>query len=408
MTHVVLFRHTPRAVDLWNAIAEDVVILGHEQVRHRYTSDSRIDLSKVRFLESFDLPVLMGALRELQETHELRSVSTLGEEDMDTAGFLHEFFVTGPSDFAVGTMFKDKLFMRSALQGVVPQPRFRGLTDFTGTLADLAGEGFGILKPRRGAGGAGVRRLSAMEGSDSVRHTITDERMAEEAVVSDRMLTCDGMAVGGEILHFYVHEYDEMVLDSLHAGSGLTISTSRAYVDEPALIQTLFALVHAALKTLTGASDAVTPFHFEWFVDEAGLPVFCEVGRRFGGLSIPRLCRYAFDATLLEDYWRAMRGESLRIVPLSAETLPRPRRFASCYAKYRTAGRVVTAPTPSSFPQADTAFVYVVEGDITSDATAVHEDAVILELTADTHDTLRAKLDEARAVVARELRMAPA
>lgn len=189
--NVVLFRHSPRPVELWHLNDRDAIILSHESSSSRYKSVPPVDQSMVRFLVDFEVPTLFRAIREIAREHTIRSVSTLAEEDIATAGLLEEFFVTGVSEYAVGTLFKDKLFMRSALEGKIPQPDFRGLEEFTGTREQLLTEGFDIVKPRRSAGAQGVYLLDDIDDDEFAALPLCDY-IAESFIQTPRMVTVDG------------------------------------------------------------------------------------------------------------------------------------------------------------------------------------------------------------------------
>lgn len=396
--NVVLFRHSPRPVELWHLNNRDVLILSHESSRARYNSGPVVDESKVRFLEDFEAPTLFRAIRDIAQKHTILSVSTLAEEDMATAGLLEEFFVTGVSEYVAGTLFKDKLFMRSALDGKVPQPEFRGLEDFSGTREQLLTQGFGLVKPRRSAGAQGVHILNEIDDAAFVRIPLGDY-IAESFVQTPRMVTGDGFAVGHNMRHFYVHEYDATVLSSLHGRDGIAISTSKVYDESPSLLKVLFDSSLRVLETI-GSRDRVNPFHFEWFIPEDGVPVLCEVGRRFGGLGIPRLARYAFDAPVLEDYWAVVAGDAGTAPTLTRETLAYPRRRAVCYARYRVKGTVVSVPTSEEFDMAENAWIWAKRGDeFEENAVVVTDNAAVFEFIGTDAGDVEAKLADARSIL---------
>lgn len=400
--NVVLFRHSPRPVELWHLNNRDAIILAHKSSQSRYNSDPAVDNSKVRFLDDFEIPTLFNAVREISRKHSIRSVSTLGEEDMATAGLLEEFFVTGISEYVAGTLFKDKLFMRSALEGTVPQPRFRGLEEFQGTRKDLLDQDFDLVKPRRSAGAQGVYLLENLDDEEFAALPVADY-LAESFIHTPRMVTCDGFATGHAMRHFYVHEYDTTVLNSLGERDGIAISTSTVYDESSELLGALFDSSSRVLKTI-GSETRINPFHFEWFIPEDGVPVFCEVGRRFGGLGIPRIARYAFDAPLLEDYWDAMNGEESACPSLTRNTLLVPRRRAICYALYRVKGSVVSAPTSEDFGMAENSWIWAKPGDIfDEDAGVITDNTAIFEFIGTDPIDVEAKLTQARAILSERL-----
>lgn len=396
--NVVLFRHSPRPVELWHLNGHDVIILAHESSRARYDSEPVVDEKMVRFLVDFEVPTLFKALRDIAQKYTIRSVSTLGEEDMMTAGFLEEFFVKGISEYVAGTLFKDKLFMRSALEGQIPQPKFRGLEEFIGTREQLLDEGFDLVKPRRDAGAKGVYLLKDIDDDEFETIPLTDY-IAESFVQTQRMVTCDGFAVGYDVCHFYVHEYDATVLGSLATRDGIAVFTSKVYDESASLLKTLFDYSLLVLEII-GSCNRVNPFHFEWFISESGAPIFCEVGRRFGGMGIPRIARYAFDAPILEDYWSAMVGKEKMPTPLTGETLVYPKRRAICYARYRVKGEVIDVPTREDFSMAENAWIFVKPGDkFSENAKIVTDDAAILELIGTDAKDVQIKLAQACSIL---------
>ncbi|MCB4208584.1 hypothetical protein [Arthrobacter sp. UM1] len=400
---VVLFRYSPRPVELWHLNDLNVRILTLESGRDRYFTEPKVDEEKVTFLEDFEVHTLFRTIRSIREEGPIRSISTLGEDDMDIAGLLQEFFVSGLSDFAVGTLFKDKLLMRAALEGVVPQPSFRGLSEFTGTRTDLIDAGFGIIKPRRSAGAQGVARLEDLTDEEFTALNLR-ELLAESFVDTPRMVTGDGFAVGHEMQRFCVHEYDAGVLSSLkERRHGIALGTSRLYDESVETVKTLFDLSSRVIETI-GSSTRVTPFHFEWFVPAEGDPVFCEVGLRFGGMSIPRMVSYAFDCPLIEEYWAAMFSGRKAEQPLDRDHLDMPVRRAICYGRYRRSGTVVSAPAREDFPMAHNVWIWVKAGDEGGrDASVVSDNAGMVELIGDSHEDVLAKLAMVEAIMDEKL-----
>lgn len=400
---VVLFRHSPRPVELWHLNDLNVRILALESGRVRYFSAPKVNEEKVTFLNDFEVHTIFRAIRAISKAGPIRSISTLGEEDMDITGLLQEFFVSGLSDFAVNTLFKDKLFMRAALEGIVPQPAFRGLDEFTGTRTDLIDAGFGIIKPRRSAGAQGVTRLEDLTDEEFATLHLPG-MLAESFVDAPRMVTGDGFAVGHEMQCFCVHEYDTGVLTSLkERRHGIALGTSRLYDESVETVKSLFDLSSRVIETI-GSATKVNPFHFEWFIPAEGEPVFCEVGLRFGGMSIPRMVKYAFDYPLLEEYWAAMFSGRKVAIPLDRDHLDMPARRAICYGRYRRSGTVVSAPTPDDFPMAHNAWIWVKAGDEGGcDASAVTDNAGMVEIIGDEHEDVLAKLAMVEAIMEAKL-----
>ena len=395
MKNVVLFRYSPRVVELWNLNNTNSIILANKSIKDKYDhSPIKVNEDIVRFIDNFDMSTLFREVSSIHKQEGIASVTSLSEEDVDKAGFLHSFFTKSKDEYSTSTLFKDKLYMRSALIDIVQQPKFVGLEESGLTKDELLEQGFNIVKPRSSAGSKGIYKLDSISDNDYKTLPVS-EYMAESYVDSSRMLTCDGLAVGNEIVHFYIHEYDNMVLSSLTESSGLTIKTSTVYDEDPELLHTLFENTQKVINHFCCQSNVVNPFHFEWFIDSTKKPVFCEVGRRFGGMGIPRIIRYAFGQDILTDYWETLLSndnkEKLNIV--TSRNIKYPTLRAACYGHYKKSGQVLAAPTKDDFPEAENAWIWVKAGDIfESSSKIITDNSAIFELVADDDSELEKKL----------------
>lgn len=400
-THVVVYRYGPTSVELWELNRRaDVVIVAPAAMRSKY-DQLGIEDEKVHYIERFDLPEMARALKELREAGPILSVTTLAEEDLIAVAYLSERFTGAIGELRRAYQFQDKLYMRLAAEGACPQPRYRPLERETAsTPEELISEGFGVVKPRREMGALGVRLLTDLPHEVPVGETT--DCLVEELVPHSRMLTCDGYAANGRIQRFYVHEYDAPVLESLGRLGTISLGTSEIYAQQPKLVTKLRDLCQSVLDSFDISAVRVQPFHFEFFIDNEGEPVFCEVGGRFGGMSIPRLIRYEYGVNVLEEYWNILLGGQVEVPESDAPE--EPTKWARCLLKYGEPGRVVRAPSKDDFDFAESVWIYAVPGSTRSEgADRLTDNSLIVELVGRNPAELEALTDRTLAVINRTL-----
>ena len=229
--HIVLFRYSARVAKLDYLFGRDVTVISPDNQKQKYEDYSKDGhlLPHVIFLEDFTLPNIVVEIRKISQNTEIESITTLSEEDMDIAGFLNDHFVERNTQSISNLLFKDKYFMRSFLVGVVNQPYFR-LLESENDLSifwDNCESSVAILKPRNGAGSNGIKKINRNENIDSVY--FEKNYILEEYVHIDKMITCDGYSIGNEIKRFYVHEYEELLFNSLSSSGYYLVKTSSLY-----------------------------------------------------------------------------------------------------------------------------------------------------------------------------------
>ena len=121
--NLILFRYSPRVVELKYVDETKSIIIAPETLRRKYAEYQGVK-AKVIFLTMYTLPEIIKCINELNKSVEITSITSLSEEDMELVGFLEDFFLKKRSTFVVNTLFKDKYYMRSVLFGCTefPQP----------------------------------------------------------------------------------------------------------------------------------------------------------------------------------------------------------------------------------------------------------------------------------------------
>lgn len=380
---IVLFRYSPYAI-MPNYIDDDTILLVPKSVESKYCNFAKdgYRLPQIEYIDDFVLPEIVRLIRNLSKKNRITSISTLSEEDMGWVGLLADYFVNNLTTYGSNTLFKDKYYMRSFLIDIVNQPYFRlikGIEDieifFNNIKSDSA-----IIKPRCEAGAEGVFRYNKGEVIKD-KSIFQGNYIIEELVDINRMLTADGYAIGSKIKRFFSHDYPEgLLLDSMEDdGCGELIVRTNGLYDTNRDI--LYKVLEGCKRILNEISvqDEMTPFHFEWFYDEKKSKiVFCEVGKRFGGGSIPQLIQEAFNIDILKEYWSQMKyGEDKSILEVSSNNISVPSKIACTYAPYKKKGLVINSPSDEEFDFFIKYWKYVKVGDVFEMPHSIVENAFI-------------------------------
>lgn len=218
---------------------------------------------------------------------DITNIFTLDEGLMLIVGILKSIFTTDNLALKVNMAYKDKKMMRELLDGKIIQPYL--------LQSDKALPESFMIKPRNGASGRGVKKVSKIP-----KYFTSNDYILESIESFDTMLTCDGIAINGEIVYFFSHEYVGNILD-INKNFYNIIKTNSKY-GEPKFIERLKDMTQIVLDNL-GTED-IHPFHAEFFYNsETDRLSFCEIGKRFGGGNIPFLIKSAFKIDILETFW---------------------------------------------------------------------------------------------------------
>lgn len=298
-------------------------------------------------------------------------------------------------------LFKDKYLMRSLLVGVVEQPYFRLLSNLSEyylfwetTNSDIA-----VIKPRFGAGSLDVITVYRDAEISSVpKKYISDNFLIEEFIAEKNMMTCDGYSIGNNIIRFFSHEYDELILESFESTKEIVCRTSSLYFLDKEFLWIVFQECRKVLS-LFSVKGELTPFHFEWFYCLEDRKVyFCEVGKRFGGVSIPFLINYSFNIDILKEYWELLVSEEKRDVSdiKYIEQIPIPRVISSNYSPYRRGGIIKSMPSIEEFGWTKNTWIFVQKGTKTEKARKIIESLFVTEFISENETDYRDNLKNLR------------
>lgn len=253
----------------------------------------------------------------------IEDIFSLDEEMMDWIGVLKSIFVSSRSGVS-DILFKDKYYMRSIVNNVVPEPNFFELTSENYHDINISE---GMIKPRRADSTKGIkyfdRPLEISQLKNKNGYFSDKDLLVEEFVHYDKMFTVDGYTDFNGHERFFSHEYNNKLSDYKENGF-FTLHTSSLYYDNNALLNRLFVLTKQALRALAIEKE-ITPFHFEWFYSsQTNSFIFTEAGKRFGGAKIPLLIKNSFNIDILDEYWKLQEGD------ISSITYNDSHNFPSC------------------------------------------------------------------------------
>lgn len=400
--NIILFRYSPYAVMINYANEHNSIIIAPSAVRKKYEDFCLVgyNIPKIIYIEDYVLPEIIRALRDIQKEYDISNIVTLSEEDMEWVGLVSDFFMEKKSTFVSNTLFKDKYYMRSFLIDIVNQPYFRLIEsedDIWKFWEKVEGNN-AIIKTRFGAGAEKIFKYSKNDKNLS-EEIFSGNYMIEEVVEFPNMLTCDGYSFGSSVKRFFSHVYpEELLLDSLQeGGSGeCIIRTSPMYSTNIKFLKEIFRQCKKVLE-IFAVQGEITPFHFEWFYNRKNELVFCEVGKRFGGGSIPFLIQYSFGINILKEYWDQLeKGENKTIPCVSEEQLIFPKKISTTYAPYKRRGRVTQCPSEKEYEWAEKSWIYVHKGAICETPQSIVENAFIVVFVSLTEEEYCRKMCRAK------------
>ncbi|MFS1218749.1 carboxylate--amine ligase [Enterococcus lactis] len=398
--HIILNRYSARIFKLNYVCDKNAVVLVPSHQKEKYDTFLKEGncLPKVIFIDDYTFPSLVLEIRKIDQTENIESITTLSEEDIDWAGYLSDHFVEKNTKSISNLLFKDKYFMRSFLQGVVEQPKFRLLEseDDLKLFWKEINTSEAVLKPRTGAASMGVKKI---ERGDTIDPTyFTGTFIIEEYVKFENMLTCDGYAISDSIKRFYVHEYDDLLLDTLNEKSFYLIRTSKLYSQSIDMIELALLNCQKVLKEFTVIGE-LTPFHFEWFYDLAKhRMIFCEVGKRFGGGNIPKMIMDAYDVDILHEYWEILTNKDSLNLFSYGEKIVMPKKISGTFALYKKTGYIKSVPAKDSLYWADRVFINLSPGEYVNSAKNIIENSMMVQFTGENDEDFNEKLNEIKRV----------
>lgn len=303
---IFIYRYSIGSINLDQIDTSNWRIIAPKDLKSDYTNTlSKVQLANCSFVENFQLSTVFLEIQKMARFTEISEIVTLSETDMLWVGLLNDFYCNknhNSNSFLVNACFKDKYYMRTILQNVIPQPFFSLVHTKNDITNFVSKNGKSLLKPRNLASAQGIKIISDSESSlDSISTDLLDSEVyiIEQYSPFKNMCTCDGFAVDGEIKYFCIHEYESGVLDSFNTRKPFIIRTSKVYSNQ-SLVKKLFSSTHSIITNV--GSKGVFPFHFEFFYQNNEI-LFCEGGKRFGGQGVITLPLEEYGIDILSKYW---------------------------------------------------------------------------------------------------------
>lgn len=398
--HIVLFRYSARVVKLEFLSNKNVVVLAPEAQKQKYDTylSEGHSLPNVIFLKDFILPNIILEIRKINQNNIIESITTLSEEDIDIAGILNDHFVCKNTKAVSNLLFKDKYYMRSFLTGIVKQPNFRLLESKNDLdlFWNSCNTSIAVLKPKNLAGSLGVKKITQKDVIGPEYYT--GNYIVEEYVSINKMITCDGYAMGNKIKRFYIHEYEELLLDSLSSSGYYLIRTSSLYDKQEDFIKIAYDNCSEVLNVFS-VNDEVTPFHFEWFFDFSTKEiVFCEVGKRFGGADIPQLILDSFGVDILKEYWEILTDKNYQEKLDYLEEFSFPHTISATFSLYKDSGTVVKTPSKDQLKWANKVYIFVKPGDYSRKSINIVENSMLIQFNCKNDFEFNKRVAELREI----------
>lgn len=221
----------------------------------------------------------------------------------------------------------------------------------------------------------------------------------EEFINFENMLSCDGYSVGKDIVRFFSHDYGELLMESLQKTNDNIVRTNNIYYTDINFLWSVFKECSKILEVFSLEGE-LTPFHFEWFYDINTKQIyFCEVGKRFGGGSIPFLIKYSFDVDILQEYWLNLTSDVIQKDCIKKkEGLPIPNVISATYSSYKRNGTIVEIPDLEKFNWTLNTWFFASEGEKTKQSASIVDCLFISEFISKTDEEYYENLKKIRSL----------
>ncbi|HWT06213.1 MAG TPA: ATP-grasp domain-containing protein, partial [Xanthomonadales bacterium] len=246
----------------------------------------------------------------LHERYGFTHVFALSEYDLIRAARLRERFAIAGQSYESAIAYRDKLVMKRLVAAAgVRTPAFAELESPGDLRRFVAAHGLPcVVKPRRLAGGRGVRVLHTREEIDELLSAALPPDTMVESFVGGTMFHVDGLVTAGAMLFSSASRY---LTGCLSYQDG--VSSAGTLLDPASpLSQRLIAVAKRVVAALPCAPHFA--FHAEFFVD-AGRIVFCEIAARPGGARIAETIEYAYGLNVYEQCVRGSFGLPVEFAP---------------------------------------------------------------------------------------------
>jgi len=304
------------------------------------------------------------------------AIVALSECDIERAGLLRSSLGIPGQSQTSAVAYRDKLVMKNyASDAGLSVPAYRAVDSPLELTSFFERYGPCVVKPRGGAGSAGVAVLSDRRSLDryiaqTSRNLDTPPRLLAEEYVDSPMIVIDGITDGADLLVWTA---------SLHRGSCLDVVRTNSPVavvhidDDHPLAQTGVQYCRELIRVLP-SPDCPVSFHCELFMDPRTGPRLCEIASRTGGSGVRWAFQQRTGVDLDEAACRGQAGLGFRPPPSERSA------FAGYVHIPRKTGRVARAPRECPIDGTCGVVADVSRGQVTTASSKVSELAAIVRI----------------------------
>ncbi|RDX01323.1 ATP-grasp domain-containing protein [Listeria kieliensis] len=330
---LIIYAYPPGSIGLDpNNLGESTFIIVPLAMKEYYINYNQ---DKVIYDQYFNYNSIISIIQQLLSMYIVSEFIVLSEPDIEFGGLLNDYY--GMDKAAQGltnaTLYRNKYYMRSLLKDKVNQPDFY-LVKNKKMIYEIfeKKEDRMVLKPLSKDSAQGIKFI---ENKDEIEYMEMEEEayLLEQVVEYKTMFTTDGICKGPDIVEFFVHQYDEPILETFQKSKRHITRTRDLYLEER-IQKTLFENTVTILKTFNKC-DEVFPFHMEWFLKGDSV-IFCEAACRFGG-KIGSLIQEAYDFNIFDKYW-SIKLNKKDASPICFREIRKPNKIALNYCAYKKNG----------------------------------------------------------------------
>lgn len=336
---VIIYAYPPISIGL-NAktIHDNCIVIVPLGMKNFYTEFNQ---KNMRYVRNFDYQSIISETNKIVEKNPVEEFIVLSEPDIEFGGFLNDTYGKGIAiqGLSNAMLYRNKYYMRSMLEKKVKQPEFYKVEkkEMITDIIDKRG-GEWILKPLAKDSAEGIKRIKNKEDIEKL-NIDGDVCLLEEMVEHKTMFTTDGICSGENIVEFFIHQYDQPILETFNKSKRHITRTHSLDLDIN-IKRKLFESTATILKTFNQHGE-IFPFHMEWFLKEGDV-IFCEVASRFGG-KIGTLIQMCYDFNIFDKYWN-IKLNNKDIMPIDFYKIRNPSKITFNYSAYRHTGKLKFIP----------------------------------------------------------------
>ncbi len=219
------------------------------------------------------------------------------EYDIERAGELRSYLGIDGYSEDVALIFRDKYLMKKKVSNYMQVPKFKRISKWTEVFTYAQNEGFPfVIKPTLEAGSEGVHIIKNSNDLSRFFAKSKIENMLIEEFIEGSMYHVDGLYCGGKLLISVPSKYINGCLafeKGNYLGSYILGSKHPDY-----------DILNEKVKLILDEVESVhfTAFHAEFFKNDKGEFIFCEMGIRMGGGRIRETIQEYTGYDLLQEH----------------------------------------------------------------------------------------------------------